>query len=350
MLPIRYPALALLLLLALPRLALAQDLYAGTVPVASQSEADRRAAAPAALREVLVKQSGQREPRLDARGEAALARANDIMIAFQYRQSPVVGQQEPQLELIAGFLPAAVDQLVRDLRLPRWRLERLPVTLWLVLDDGLGRKLMPVEYREDYARLEQEALRRGLPVRWPDLDEAALAAIDVQLLWGGYTEQLLGTQTPAVAIVTARREGPDWRLRWTYEDSSTATGWRMQERDLQRGLMEGINRLADEVAAANTIGLGGAGEQRVVLSVTGLNSGEDFARVLAYLESLSLVDAVRVRDARPATLSFELNLNAAPRFLEDALQRDGRLIPGEGRMAYRLRPEAAPVTINEMNP
>ena len=196
----------------------------------------------------------------------------------------------------------------------------------------------------------QEALRRGLPVRWPDLDEAALAAIDVQLLWGGYTEQLLGTQTPAVAIVTARREGPDWRLRWTYEDSSTATGWRMQERDLQRGLMEGINRLADEVAAANTIGPGGAGVQRVALSVTGLNSGEDFARVLAYLESLSLVDAVRVRDARPATLSFELNLNAAPRFLEDALQRDGRLIPGEGRMAYRLRPEAAPVTINEMNP
>ncbi len=346
----RFSAMLLLLLLALPRLVLAQDLYAGTVPVASQSEADRRAAAPAALRQVLVKQSGQRDPRLDASGEAALARANELLVSFQYQQNPLPGQAEPQLELIAGFLPSAVDQLVRDLRLPRWRLERMPVTLWLVLDDGLGRKLMPVEYREDYARLEQEALRRGLPVRWPELDEAALAAIDVQLLWGGYTEQLWGAEAPAVAIGTARREGPDWRLRWTYEDGSSATGWRMQDRDLQRGLTEGINRLADEVAAANTITAAGAGVQRAVLTVTGLNNGEDFARVLAYLEALSLIDAVRVRDAQPATVIFELSLNAAPRFLEDALQRDGLLIAGEGRMAFRLRPKADPVQKSETSP
>lgn len=333
--------LCLLLLALAPGLSAADgDLYSGSVTVEGQGEAERNARLPAALLHVLRKLSGQRELERTEALERALAGAKGLATAFQYleveRMQPD-GTTTGELRLVVNFRPEAVDRLVRELGLPRWRTERKPVVIWPVLDSGEGRELMPLEYGYAWDRLEQEAALRGLPIAWPALSEELKAEIDLQLLWGGYAEQLMHNpaQSDGVVIVAARREGPEWNLRWTFTDERAAYDWRTRDRELLNALVEGLHQLGDRVAALHSIGPAGLGNWQVELQVANLQGREDYASCLAYLQGLGLVDRVTVKRASPDGVRFQLELNAAPEYLERALTTGGRLGAGAARDAWQ---------------
>ncbi|NIM69005.1 MAG: DUF2066 domain-containing protein [Xanthomonadales bacterium] len=335
----------LLLLLCLVLLAghdaAAEGLYAGEVVVSGQGVAERSRALPAALIHVLQKQTGQRElppgPALDE----VLADAGRILVSFHYRareRARPDGSVNEQLWLVAEFLPAAVDRIVRALELPRWRHERRPVTLWVVVDDGRGRRLLPEEYTYAWDAMGDVAASRGLPIAFPELSEELKDAVDLQLLWGGFTEQLLapGADTGGVVIVAARREGPDWTLRWTYTAFDDSAGWRTHDPELSFALVEGVHALADRVAAHQSIEALSEGAWPLELAVSGFRDAGDYARILAYLEGLSLVDAVRIVAAAPGEVRFGLVLNAPPDYLKASLDSGGVLVKALSGSDYRL--------------
>lgn len=332
----------LVLAMASPRDARAlEDLYTGVVPVTGQGEAERAAALPDALLHVLRKLSGQRDIPPQAELDVALAGAADLLLAFGYREVPrprADGTEQDELRLEARFAPPAVDRLVRDLGLRRWRVEREPVVLWPIVDDGRSRTLMPIEYQLELDRMMETAERRGLPVAWPGLSAELMAQVDVQLLWGGYTEQLVGegSATEGVAIVAARREGPQWNVRWTYADASTSTSWRTRDTDLGLALEEGAHQLTDLVASVNAIEPAGQGDFQADMLITDLLGSSDYARCLAYLSDLSLVDAVDVLGVGPAGVRLRLDLNAEPGYLRETLLRDGVMVAGDVPGEYRL--------------
>lgn len=320
-----------------------QDLYSGEVPVQGQGAAERNQALPDALIQVLQKISGQRDLPTGPVLEQGLDDAARMLRSFQYRdvvRTLPDGGEEKQLRLVASFAPDAVDKLVRDLGLRRWRPGRKPIVIWPVVDDGQGRELMPVEYQYAWDTVADVAALRGLPIAWPDLSEELRQQMDLQLLWGGYTDQLLGdgSDSDGVVIIAARREGPEWNLRWTFADRNASSSWRTRDRDLTFALVEGIHQLTDLVASVNSIGPAGQGEWQVDLNVSGLHGRNDYARCLDYLQKLSLVDKVEVRSAGPEGLSFRLSLNAAPEYLDRMLGRDGVLKSQDGRHSWRLAP------------
>ncbi len=327
-----------------PLLAEAQDdLYAGVVPVTGQGEAERRAALPEALRHVLLKLSGERElppgPALDA----ALAQAPSYLVAFGYREPTRVlpdGTETTELQLVANFVPSAADAMVRELGLRRWRVQREPVVLWPVVDDRASRTLMPAAYEYELDRMAEVAEFRGLPVEWPGLPEELMAEVDVQLLWGGYTDQLVGPggNSQGVAIIAARREGSQWNTRWTFGDGTATSSWRSDDPDLQVALNTGMNELVDRVASMNAIAPSEQGVFSTELLLTDLRGSDDYARGLAYLEGLSLVDGVQVLGIGPAGLRLQLALNAAPSSLEDVFRQDGVIEADPLNGTYRLVP------------
>lgn len=325
----------------------AQDLYSGVAPVAGQGEAERRSATPDALINVLQKQSGRWEIPRDPALDAALADPGRMLVAFQYREEEILrpdGDTEKQWLLVASFLPSAIDSLVREMRLPRWRTEREPVVAWVLVEEGGERELMPMEYRDAWDGMQRIAERRGLNLAWPELDEELKAALDLQLIWGGYTDQLLadGASSDGIVIVAARREGPEWNLRWNWEDGDGGAAWRTRATDLVQALTEGTHELVNHVAAAQTIGPAGLVATRSELLISGLESGDEYARVLNYLEGLSLVDAVTVLGADPGGVRLGLSLNADRDYLDEAFRSDGLLEPAERPGEYRIRRLAAP--------
>jgi len=308
--------------------ALMPGLYVGEAAVADQGAGERGHAMPMALQNVLQKLTGLR--RFDDYPElrSALKRAPDMVLSYHYRKVEQMlpdGSLNEELNLVAQFAEAPVDNLARELGLPLWQPQRLSATAWLIVDDGLDRRIMPIEY--DYARQRMAVVaeRRGLPLDWPRPDADGLYAVDEQILWGGYAEELAGAAGRGVLIATARREGAEWVVRFNLSYQDDNWSWRQDDVDLAAGLEEGMHETIDRVAAANMIQASDLGSWKHDLTVSGLASVEDYRRCLNYLQSMSLVEDVGVVTAQPGRVTFRATLSASPPHFEKMLESGGVL-------------------------
>lgn len=315
------------------------NLYLGEVAVASQSEEDRRDAIPDALIQVLQKLSGQREMPLTPELDEALNNAERMMLSFRYKTVERIGPDgnvENQLRLIAQFVPSEADRVVQQLGLPRWQRERPSVQIWVVVDDGITRRLKPVEFAYAWQSIEDVAALRGLPVSWPDLDEEEMQLVDMSLLWGGFTDYLIerGAPPDGVAIITARREGPQWTLRWNVANEVQNWSWRNADRELLFALAEGIHRMTDQIAASNSIAASEQGLSSVDIRVAGLTSSRSYVECMEYLQGVSLITDVEILGADPGQVHFRLQLNASSEYLAEAFRRGSVLSTASAGSGY----------------
>jgi len=317
------------------------DIYTGEAVVESKDAADRRRALPLALRHVFEKYSGLRDfaayPQLDS----AMASASSIVLSFHYRNAEITradGSDGEELRLVAAFSSDRVDELARSLELPLWPPRRDPVNAWVVIDNGLDRQVMPVEFAYAWEAMGEVAANRGLPVNWPAPDADGAYMVDAQLLWGGYTEDLQVGKGTGAMISAARREGPEWNVRSNLTYRGKSTTWRVQNIDLQAALVESMQQAVDQVAAANTIAATDLGTWMHPLEIAGLAGADDYSRCLGYLQQLNVVNQVSVRSAKAGTVTFMLELNALPQYLDDALLDGQVLAADEDGLGYYLLP------------
>lgn len=341
--------LLLPILLFAPGMAPAQDLYSGAVPVEDQSQSAREAAFPLALRQVLGKLSGLRDLTSIEAADGALGAARSLVLSFHYEHLEVApsgdtvaplpaGDAGTQTYLVVRFSQAGVDELARGLGLPRWPPARPPLEVWLLIDDGVSRRVMPLEYEFLRPALEQVARERGLPLAWPEPGEEGDYGVDVQLLWGGYTETLAPGETPPnVLVIAARREGPEWNARMILEYAGENRSWRNRHIDLALVLTEAIHQVVDEIVAVQAIAPADQGSWVHPVTISGVTSGEDYERCLAYLQSLSMVDEVAVDGATPGVVRLTLRLNASPEYFENSVARGRVLESGEASGQYVLQ-------------
>ena len=315
------------------------SLYSGEVVVPSQSEADRNAAIPEALIQVLQKLSGQREMPISPILDEAIDNANRLLLSFRYRNVDRAGPGgviTPELRLVAQFIQPEIDKVVQQAGLPRWQQERPAVEIWVVIDDSNKRELKPLEFSYAWESVEDIAAMRGLPVSWPELDEEEAQLIDMRLVWGGFTDYVVERGAPAdgVAIVAARREGPLWKLRWNLASDGQSWSWRSSDQELMFALAQGIHQMTDQLAAINTIAASEQGLRAVDITIGKLNGATDYAACLAYLQKLSLVTDVEILGADPGRVHFRLHLNASSEHLAEAFDRGSVLLPARAGNEY----------------
>ena len=335
--------------------AFAQDmaLYKGSVPVADRSQAAREAAFPMALEQVLGKLSGLREVAAEPGVGEAIQGARGQVLSFHYDSlaaEAVAGSSSATTEagvdgvtaqtlLVAEFSKAGIDRLVRASGLPRWPSSREPLEIWLLIDDGLGREIMPVEYTFLAPVLDRVAETRGLPIHWPQPDAEGDYGVDVQLLWGGYTETVEeDVEIRHSLVVAARREGPEWNVRFLLEYGTLQSSWRSRDINLETALAAALHQAVDEIATSQVIAPSDQGSWVHEISVVGVQSAEDYARCVAFLENLSVVDDLSVRSASPGQVSFYLTLNAAPEYLEQLIASSAPFKVDELTGEYQLQP------------
>jgi hypothetical protein len=314
-------------------------LYSGEVAVAGQGEEDRREAIPDALIQVLQKLSGLHDIPLSDALDEALVNAERIMLSYRYDvvdRTAADGVVSQELRLIANFIPTEVDRIVQRAALPRWRPERSPVQIWVVLDDGISRSLKPLEFAYAWQAIEDVASARGLPVVWPELDEEESQLIDMRLVWGGFTDYLVERGAPGdvVAIMAARREGPDWVLRWNVANEVRTWSWRNSDRELVFALADGVHTMTDQIAASQSIAASEQGVNSLDISIGGLNNADSYVLCLQYLQGVSLVTKVDVLGANPGRVLFRLELNAAAEYLAEAFRLGTVLTPAAADKDY----------------
>lgn len=341
----RYFMRLILLLLALvlaphqAALALEGSLYTGEAPVQDQGDGERRRALPLALSHVLQKISGLRNFDEHPLVEPALRRAPNMVLSYHYRNVELLlgdGGMLAETRLVARFSEREVDELARRLELPSWQPERAPLISWLLIDNGIERQVLPLEFAYVRGTMDDIALTRGLVLEWPEADADGNYPVDLQLIWGGYTDEIAADDGRGVMILAARREGPNWSVRANLAYNGENWTWRLQDVALEPVLAESVHQAVDNIAAANTISAADQGSWQHQLTIRGLRSAADYQRCLNYLQGLSTVNRVTVVAAAANRVTFDLELNAVPRYLEEAALRDGVLDPADQPGDYLL--------------
>lgn len=329
----RFLSLLILTLLAAPVLHAADvDVYTGEVSVASQGREERDRALPEALRNALSRYSGLDDFEEVQGFDEALQTASSMMVTFYYRGVERLiadGTTLQETRLIVQFDPTRVENLARTLGLPLWPPERNALEVWIVTDNGRERQVLPLEIAYLREMLHDAARLRGQPLIWPEPDEDGMYPVDMQLLWGGYTEDLAGASGVGVLILAARREGPEWNVRANLGFGGEHLAWRTRDVSIESAMQQSLQAAIDQVAAIRAIDASGLGEGRHRLTVEGVDGSDAYSECLSYLQNMVIVEDVAVVSARAGVVTFELGLTALPRYLDSAIRADGVLEGGE---------------------
>lgn len=325
-------------------------LYEARVTVPDQSESERRQALPRALGQVLIKLTGDRGITDDGRAKPILNNAQDYLQQYRYLEP---GDNEESLRLLASFDSSAVSEALRRAGIAAWGRERPATLVWLAVSDDAGDHLVGMEQSapggENYLQpIIDHAQRRGIPLLLPLMDLEDARELDAADVRDGSVSRIRAASEryPAdiVIAVSVGASGDSVRARWT--QLSRADGdadWTTSGDSVDAALAAGIDRLADNLAqryAPRTL----AGEaRRLQLTVTAIDSLEDYARAQKYLAGLSNVSRVDVSRVRPDSVVFEIESSVDAAALDQTigigrtLRADGDATDSDGDAGRRYR-------------
>jgi hypothetical protein len=301
-------ALACCVMLAQPIAAGAEvSVYQAVVPLAGTTAADRDAGFGDALRSAAVRASGQRN-----------AGSNPVVAAAAADPSRFVRQYSTSADhmLKVGFDAEAMDGLLQRAQLPFWPVERPVTVVLLVIPSVAGgqRAVLASDRVPERAEVERAALARGVPITWP---QSIVGAQQVRaILAAGQGTAVPGEWGGAALLAGAGTSGS---IAWVFSE-----GGRSARGD--GGLQEGIDLAADSLAARYAPA-SSRGVATIAIRVGGIEDVRAYARLVDYLESLSLVRSVGVSGLQGKVVSLDITLRGDLEQLRRIAALDTHLVP-----------------------
>lgn len=336
----------LVLLLCLPWLApqAASDLFEAEVVVSDQTPAVRRTALQGALREVLVRVTGQQGVLTTEPVQELLGNPEQLVQQYRYFTEPQ--QEPPLLKLWVRFDGDAIRQAVQQQGLAYWGGERPDTLVWLAVEDRGRRYVVSADDSSDVHRAVAAAARqRGVPVLFPLMDLEDEGQVHFSVIWGGYLDKVLAASqryNPQSVLIGRLNRSPSggWTSRWELNVAGRPNSWSDSHQQLDALARQGIDDVADRLATQFSVAApGDVSADGVSIQVQGIETLAAYARISNYLATLTSVRAVQVSEVTPTAVRYALQLSGS----QDRLMRtiaigtvlesapDG--IPGN----YRLR-------------
>lgn len=315
-----------------------EELYAARVPVASQDAGERQQAFRLAFEQVLIKASGERTVPKHPVITEALSRPERYVAQFRYygelEHSTGYGELPTRaLRLWAEFDAAAVDALLRSANAPVWGQARPSVLLWFALEQANGPVVLGADSTNPLAAvLEETAAQRGLPLILPLLDLEDRARLSESDLWGGFEEDILAAsrryQSEAVLVGRAYRLlSTQWEVRWGLFLAGTSWDWSSRGDAIEPLLREGIHQAAGHMVDRSLAASRTPATEGVELVVGGINALADYANVLSYLQTLEVIETVRVEKLQGDRVWFLLRPGGSASAIRDLLALNRKLVP-----------------------
>lgn len=305
-------------------------LYAAEVPVADQSSAVLAKASKAAMAEVLVKVSGSVDVLQNPVIEAALAESRSHVQQYAYNRDPVsAGQLSVRFEFDSSYITA----LVIEAGAPLWTANRPAVLVWLVEEDANGRQFINWDSTPELAAgLVAEFSRRGIPVQLPLHDLTDSAAITPEDVWRLSGVMLLSASARynaqdvlagRFATLSAGGVAGDWA--YLHGGSQAERSVTAASADLF--LRDGVAMVAEAMAARYAVAAVTSPESGLPMAVAGVASYADYAALVAWLESIELIEHANVEWVRGDLIQLRLQAQADAAQLAAIIELNERLAP-----------------------
>jgi hypothetical protein len=326
--------------------AMAQGLYATEVAVTSQAPAQRTFAFARGLAQVLEKITGDGQVSQRPGVAQELRKAAEYVKGHDYRQDEGVsasGAPSFRTILVVRYDEEKVETLVDTLGLPVWPQPRPKPVLWLAIDDGTGPRLVGLNRaaaaRSVLDRAEERGYKLGLPA-----GTAAEQAV-VGAIWRGDTAAVARASQryspPMQLIGKLYRDGKGgWTADWIFVDKGRELSkWSSSHRDARRAMAAGAEGAADALVEKYAKPREGAGPPgNYTVTFTGLDSGDDFIRLMGYLQKQAVIRRITPITASPDRIVLELELVSGLEGFRRASADDGVVVADEVDEAlYRLR-------------
>ncbi|MFC3551038.1 DUF2066 domain-containing protein [Lysobacter cavernae] len=294
--------------------AKAEGIYSAEVQVNGQGEGERNGAFARALAQVLGKLSGDRGAASRPGVGQELRRAKDYVEGYDYRQDEGLGAGGApsfRTTLVVRFDEEGVNGLASTLGIPVWPQPRPKPVLWLAIDDGSGPRLVGLPQVNAARAALNRAVERGYKLGLPTGNAAEQAAVGA--IWRGDSAAVARASSryspPMQLIGKLYRDKAGWKGDWTFVDGGKVlSSWSNTGADARLVMASGADGAADALTRryAKRSAAGPAGSYRV--TVTGIDSSDDFIRLAGYLQKLAVVRKVTPVRATPQGLEYELDL------------------------------------------
>jgi len=325
--------LSLMMLIVPAYAAEVSNLYSAEVPVASQSPEDRSQAIAAALQQVLIKVTGNDAVTRHGISREMIKQSSSYVQQYRYRIAESQDDQGNPVEkrfVSVQFDALAINQQLRDAGLPVWGKARPQLIAWLGLTENGRRRLFSPELDAGLAAsLYKMSAARGIPFLMPLMDLEDLGAISNSDLWGGFEQPLRDASARylsdiVLAIRLDQSSADYWQASWTLLTASEQINWQTQGNSRQQVLADGINRMADQVAAAFAPS-GGADLENITVQISNLNAFDRLAKVRKMLVGLETVKSLQIRHLQNDTVIMNIQLQGGRQSFEQAVLLSGML-------------------------
>jgi len=327
--------LAVFIVVAVSPAASTAELYTGSVTVANQGAGERARALPLALRQVLVKVSGDARIADDPSVAGALGQAGAIMLQATYRQDVLTGATGAQSRvttLLAQFDRSGVDAILRKAGRPIWTSERPGVLAWLVIESGAARQVASASQSSALGALFRQAEQRGFDIVLPTWDYQDQGRAPIESLWLGQMSTVRAASarygTRAAVLARLRRTADGWNSRYTLIDlrrPGKTEEWLAIHPSSSAALADAVDGSADRLAARFATSPEDLQSGSYDARVAGVRSAADYGRILSYLKGLHVVQAAETTGADGDRLLLKLDLRVTPRRFASVLEGDGLL-------------------------
>ena len=268
-------------------------------------------------------------------------------------------------------------QLLRAQQIPVWGSDRPQTLVWLVVEDRSGSRRVldtlapqaaapaampaadddalidaPAPEAPDFGMALADAAQRfGIPVRLPRYDETDQSRVTESDLWGGFTNIIAeasaryGADSILVGRVSERRPAS---IQWTWLFAGEETRFRG---DMNAAFSRISGRMMSQFASSPE------GSADVRISVVGVDGLSGYVRLMQFVNSRSLIEAVRVVAVRGDQVLLAVDALAGRERLErllsgtvlEPIAPPVRAVPFAGSAGDRVvgRPDA-PVQIGEI--
>ena len=336
--------LYLLLLTPLSAFAVKVDaLYKASLPVATQTAAERNQTVALGVNQVLIKVSGNSlvvdNPKLKAR----LNTAGTLVQQYSYATPtpPIENNNTPYL-LTIQFDAAGINQWLRDADVPIWQ-NRPLIVAWITnTAPGQPTEIISSDTVSEITRLlKQSAEQRGLPLMLPlmdvtDLGQASTADISSMAV-SNLANAAKRYNNDAILIGNIIQKPDGITSQWKLVSGDNQSDWTLTGKTLGDILPSLIDNVTTTLATRFAVVTTNAIQKEFVLKVTGITQYPDFAKLTRYLNQLTPVANVEIVEI---TTTNEVILKISLRSTQESFMQ----LLAQGKKLTPTPPASLPVT------
>ena len=298
-----------------------RHLYEAEVPVEGQGREERNLVTRDALKEILVRISGRTDAGALAEDAALVPRPTLFIQQFRYRKfksdevipEALEGAKPYTQKLWLRFTEKAIAKLLRAQGYPVWGKTRPSTLVWLVMDDQKQRILIGNSTPHiSRTYVEQEAARKGLPLRLPLLDLADQSKVQVTDVWGNFEDAILTAsaryQTEAILVGrTYLSFAKTWNTRWSLYLGGQRQDWEVSNSDsLNAAVSEGLSKTGETLSIRFTQVDTSQESDEVLLQVKNITNLKSYNKAIKYLKALNVVTELEAHQVNTDNVIFRI--------------------------------------------